>query len=385
MITKPGNLTNPASFIMLVLILVMLAGNASSQSDDAVLAAGDPPLTQLMAGKVIVLLDWALELKLSNAQEMQIRDTLVAGWKSKDQAEISGTLQIIELYEKIFRMGEDERNKARGPLKDLFLKSIRAEPDDALAQILLSAYQSVHSMTSKESSSASLPHSSAASGGRVGSDGITGVYRMLRPRAININSTVSESGYWIEYITFLPNGNVYWSLPPEGLLHFDAALTARSDPDDWGTYTIRNGAIHVLRGPSKTPYVITRDGERLNNPPSLGKGTFRPVPNVDGLRLEGTYRRDASEPALTFTADGKFRDGGVFRFFGTLVRPDGSHYQDDGIPGSGTYRIEQNTLELRYTDGRLKRHPFIAFPENIAKRPAVDRFILRREESFSRF
>jgi hypothetical protein len=208
---------------------------------------------------------------------------------------------------------------------------------------------------------------------------------MLPPRAININSSHPEAGYWIEYITFLPNGNVYWSLPPEGLLYFDPLLTSRWDPDDWGTYTIKNGEIHVLRGPSKQLYVITRNGERLNNPPSLGKGTFRPVPSADGLRLEGNYRRSESEPTLKFTADGRFSDGGVFRNFGTLVRPDGSHYQDDGVPGSGTYIIEQNTLELRYSDGRVKRHPFIAFPENLAKKPAVDRFILRREEGFNRF
>ena len=125
--------------------------------------------------------------------------------------------------------------------------------------------------------------------------------------------------------------------------------------------------------------------DRLNNPPSLGKGTFRPVPNADGLKLEGNYRRGESEPTITFTVDGRFRDGGIFRHFGTLVRPDGSFYQDDGIPGSGTYTIEQNTLELRYSDGRVKRHPFIAFPENLAKKPAVDSFILRREERLQRF
>ena len=89
--------------------------------------------------------------------------------------------------------------------------------------------------------------------------------------------------------------------------------------------------------------------------------------------------------SIAFTAGGSFRDGGVFRNFGSLVRPDGTPYQDDGVPGSGTYIIEQNTLELRYSDGRVKRHPFIVFPENLAKKPAVDSFILRREERFERY
>ncbi|HUR99770.1 MAG TPA: hypothetical protein VMZ26_17015, partial [Pyrinomonadaceae bacterium] len=270
-----------------------------------------------------------------------------------------------------------------GPLQAAILENLRNEPNDEMSQILMSAYEASRAKSGTRTGSA--PTQPPRDKMRVGGDGFTGVYRMVRPRALNINNPHSEPGFWIEYITFFPNGNAFWSLPPEGLLNFDAALTARSFANDWGTYTLQDGEIHVLRGPSKKLYVITRSGDRLNNPPSLGKGTFRPVPNADGLRLEGNYRRSASEPTLTFTANGQFRDGGVFRYFGTLVHPNGSFYQDDGVPGSGTYIIEQNTLELRYSDGRIKRHPFIAFPENLAKRPAVDSFILRREERFERY
>ena len=175
-------------------------------------------------------------------------------------------------------------------------------------------------------------------------------------------------------------------MPPEGLLYFDPAVAQKADPDDWGTYQIKNnGEIHILRGPTKELYVVTRNGERLNNPPSLGKGSFRPVPSADGLKLEGNYRRDQSEPTITFTKDGNFREGGIFRYFGTLARPNGTTYLDDGVGGSGTYLIEQNTLELRYSDGRVKRIPFIAFPENLAKKPALDSFILRREETMKRY
>ncbi len=132
----------------------------------------------------------------------------------------------------------------------------------------------------------------------------------------------------------------------------------------------------MLRGVDKTKYIITRSGERLNNPESLGKGSFRPVPALDGLRLEGNYRRHASEPTITFTKKGQFTDGGIFRFFGTLGRLDGSAYMDDGIGGSGTYLIEQNTLELKYSDGRIKRHVFIAFPQTLVDQPAVESFLL---------
>jgi hypothetical protein len=370
--------------IVFLLVVFLGVGIASAQ-DDVVLVQGNPPLTQLTVGKSIVLLEWALDLKLSPEDELKIKEVLIRAWQTNDREDIKGALEIVEIYEKIEKLSEQERNKARGPLQEVILKSLRAEPDDELARLLLSAYESSHSTNSKISAPSTNSNSSIKNKLRVGADGFTGIYRMLRPRALNINNNVSESGYYIEHITFLPSGHVYWALPPEGLLYFDPAVAQRAHPDDWGTYEIKNGEIQILRGPGKSRYLITRSGERLNNPPSLGKGSFRPVPSADGLKLEGNYRRHQTEPTITFRTDGTFRDGGVFRYFGTLERPDGTVYQDDGIGGSGTYIIEQNTLELRYSDGRVKRHPFIVFPENLSKKPAIDSFILRSEERMERY
>src|SRR5688572_9220472 len=373
--------------IMFLLIFSLGVGIASAQGepDDVVLVQGNPPLTQLTVGKSIVLLEWALDFKFSPEHELKVKQTLIRAWQTKNGEDINGALEIVKIYDKLAQLNETERNNARGALQEIILKSLRAQPDDELARLLLSAYESSHSTNSKITAPSTNSNSATKNKLRVGADGFTGIYRMLRPRAININNNVPESGYYIEHITFLPSGHVYWALPPEGLLYFDPAVAQRAHPDDWGTYEIKNGEIHILRGPGKSRYVITRSGERLNNPPSLGKGTFRPVPSADGWKLEGNYRRHQTEPTITFRTDGTFRDGGVFRHFGTLERPDGTVYQDDGIGGSGTYIIEQNTLELRYSDGRVKRHPFIVFPENLSRKPAIDSFILRSEERMERY
>ena len=375
----------PIMFLLVFFLGPFGIASAQGEGEDVVLVKGNPPLTQLTVGKSIVLLEWALDLKLSPEHELKIKEALIRAWQTNDREDIKGALEIVEIYEKVSKLSEEERNKARGPLQEVILKSMRAEPDDELARLLLSAYESSHSTNPRVTASSANSNSSTKNKLRVGADGFTGIYRMLRPRALNINNNVSESGYYIEHITFLPSGHVYWALPPEGLLYFDPVVAQRAHPDDWGTYEIKNGEIHILRGPGKSRYLITRSGERLNNPPSLGKGSFRPVPSADGLKLEGNYRRHQTEPTITFTTDGTFRDGGVFRYFGTLERPDGTVYQDDGIGGSGTYIIEQNTLELRYSDGRVKRHPFIVFPENLSKKPAVDSFILRSEERMERY
>lgn len=366
---------------------------AYSQEKDVVLAKGNPPLTELMVGKVVVLLDWTLDLKLSQEQQVKISEALIRAWERNDREDIEGALQLVETYDEVKRLNQTEQGKVKGKLKEIILQSIREDPNDELAQMLLQAYQAAHSKPSKKvpqsnSSSTQSNNSSTAAKGkmRVGADGFTGIYRMIRPRAWDINNKGMQSAYWIEYITFLPSGYVYWRLPREGLLYFDPKVAQKAYPDDWGTYEIKNnGEIHILRGPQKRKYVITRNGERLNNPPELGKGSFRPVPVADGLKLEGTYRRHSSDPTITFTADGRFRDEGAFRNFGDMARPDGTIYQDDGKGGSGTYLIEQYTLELRYSDGRIKRFPFLAFPENLAKKPALDSFILFFEDIMKRY
>ena len=372
----------PARLILLAVISFGAFNTATySQPKDAVLVPGNPPLTQSMVYKTIDFMEFTLDIELSPKHENMLKEILVRIWKTKSQDEIKSTLDIVDMHNKLMPLNQDQRNAMRDQMQGPMIANLREAPDDEMARILVSAYDVAHSTNSQ------TVVSSTSSMGRqqIGADGLKGIYRMLRPRTLDINNNVSESGYYIEHITFLPNGNVYWTLPPEGLLYFDAAVARRAYPDDWGTYEIKNGSIHIMRGPTKEPYIITRSGERLNNPPSLGKGSFRPVPSADGLRLEGNYRRDKSEPAISFTVDGGFRDGGVFRYFGDLARPDGSGYQDDGRGGSGTYIIEQNTLELRYSDGRVKRHAFMAFPENLAKKPALDYFILRAEETMQRY
>ena len=372
-----------SSLLLSAAFTAVLTFAVFAQPGNTVLAPGNPPLTQLMVDKSVALIKWSLQIPISNENKTKLQNLMVRAWETKNAGEIKSTLDIVNIHDKLMAMGESERNAARPTLQAAILENLKKDPSDEMSRILVTAFEEARRGGVRQPEAGSAT-SSRGSGIRVGHDGFTGIYRMIRPRAISINNTGYEPGYWIEYITFLPNGYVYWRLPPEGLLHFDPLVAQRAYPDDWGTYEIKNGEIHILRGPQRRPYVITRTGDRLNNPPSLGKGSFRPIPSADGLRLDGTYYRSETEPKITFTTDGRFQDGGILRFFGTAQRPDGSIYQDDGKGGSGTYVIEQNTLELKYSDGRIKRVPFIIFPENLAKKPAVDGFILRYEEQMKR-
>lgn len=375
-----------ASYLLLFAVSFgIVQTTAYSQDRDVVLAQGNPPLTQLMVDKTTGLLEWSLEIRLPAEHKSMLQKVLIRAWQTKNQGEIQSTLNIIDIHDKVVQMSEADRNNVRGRLQAAFLENLRNEPNDEMSRILVSAYEAAQTTNSKTAPQSNRSSTAAKSKLRVGADGFTGLYRMVRPRALDINSSVYQHGFQIEYITFLPGGQVFWRLPTEGLLYFDPAVAQKAYPDDWGTYEIKNGEIHVWRGPGKKLYIITRSGERLNNPPSLGRGAFRPVPTADGLKLDGKYRRYEHDPFITFTSDGNFRDEGAFRNFGDMARPDRTIYQDDGRGGSGNYLIEQNTLELRYSDGRVKRFPFIAFPENLAKKPALDSFILFSTDVMTRY
>jgi hypothetical protein len=371
-------------FIFLIFNLGVSQTTVHAQERDVVLVEGNPPLTQLMVDKGAGLLQWSLEIKLSSEQKSMLQTVMVRVWKEKNAKEMQSILEMVEIHDKVIRMSEAERNNVRGQLQAAILKNLRNDPDDEMSRMLVSAYDAARSANSKSTLPSNTSPTLTRSGLRVGADGFTGLYRMVRGRAADINSSIYQHGYQVEYITFLPDGHVFWRLPSEGLLYFDPSVAQKAYPDDWGTYEIKNGEIHVWRGPEKRLYVITRNGEKLNNPPSLGRGVFLPVPAADGLKLEGKYRRYEQDPFITFTADGNFRDEGAFRNFGDMARPDRRIYQDDGRGGTGTYLIEQNTLELRYSDGRVKRFPFIAFPDNLAKKPALDSFILFQTDVMTR-
>ena len=371
-------------FLIMLACAVAFAFPATAQDNSKVLVPGEPPLTQSMVDKSAALIQWALEISISPENKSKLQKILVRAWQTRNTSEMKSAIDIVEVHDSLMRMEPADRNARRPTMQASILENLRKDTDDEISRIILAAYDEARAKNVPPLASAPAPRREAKSSLRVGGDGFTGVYRMVRPRAISINNSGYEPGYWIEYITFFPDGHVYWTLPPEGLLYFDPVVAARAHPDDWGTYQIKNGEIHILRGSAQLPYVITRTGDRLNNPPSLGKGSFRPIPAADGLRLDGTYRRGTTEPNISFTTDGRFQDGGVFGYFGTAQRPDGSIYQDDGRGGIGTYFIEQNTLELKYSDGRVRRVPFIIFPEDLAKKPSVPSFILRREERMER-
>ena len=165
------------------------------------------------------------------------------------------------------------------------------------------------------------------------------------------------------YITFFPDGSVFWRLPGEGRDGFDAAASRKAFPDRWGTYRLVGDEVHLDGVERKTTIKARRDGDKIRmTDPTI---SFTPIPDCTGLKLDGAYRRAAGEPAIRFWPDGKFEDEAVLSVLGEIQKNDGCLERDDGKPGGGTYAIRDNTLHLSYADGRRKKIAFHVFPHEM--------------------
>lgn len=139
----------------------------------------------------------------------------------------------------------------------------------------------------------------------------------------------------------------------------------RRNPIGWGTYELSGDRGKIIFPPdqySKNP--IIWDLKEYSDNLSVRGDKYILLERCDGLRLQGTFRREGyqslypgSRQGITFTPDGQFADEGVFKAATVMVRqPVGNGYDfDDGAPGRGTYRIANYTIELAYSNRRTKR------------------------------
>jgi hypothetical protein len=355
---------NVLSSVLLFTLFFGFANVCVHSQEDAVIVQGNPPLTQSMVVKTLVLLEWSLDIRLADEQKAKIASAIIGYWKANNRTEMSTTLEAVKLVDGLSKASQAEQDKAKEIIHAEMLKGLRSDTNDEISQMVLHVYE-----TSRSGSLSTAPQmsdrSTAMKGNQVGADGFTGIYVGTR------NFSSSMSTVQLDYVTFLPGGHVYWTLPAEGLRYFDPRVAQRVHPDEWGTYEVVGREIRVLVG-NNLRYVFVKEEDHLKLQPHSGSSsvrTYSRLATADGLKLQGSYRRSETEPAITFSRDGKFRDDGIFRNFGTISRADGTIYQDDGRGGAGTYFIGQNTLELRYADGRVKRFTFTGLPGDLTQEP----------------
>lgn len=330
------------------------------------LVQGDPPLTQLMVDRVVDFFEWSLGVHLSAPQKEQVQRKLTNAWKVNDRSEIEGTGKILDLYMQLQSLTSEQLAQSRPEIREGLVKLLRDEKNDSVAKMLLSLYDS----SSKESSNVPSRTSTATSAPvKVGPGDLYGIYIATTKQLIapGPGSPVQYGLTWTpgrDWITFLPGGRVYARLPDEGLENFDYEAAIREHPPAQGSYVIAGNMVRVT-WPSGGGRVFKRtpDGELWED-----RTNYSPLPRATGLKLSGTWAVQWNEYSrqrtIRFSSDGRFAEQGLLNMINWEPR--------DKVAGSGTYRISNNTLELRYSDGRVLQINFYVFPEELKKpQPSV--------------
>lgn len=199
--------------------------------------------------------------------------------------------------------------------------------------------------------------------------GLDGIYIGYRTR----EATPFEATHF-EYLVFFPDGNAIRFLPEEGLDHFDFKSAVRTSRAYCGRYRVGGTDVSITWGDNNTERAVGSAREL-----TIGGDRYFPVSKADGLSLDGAYRREGQDlagHAIRFGPDGRFSENGML----PLVAYSGT----DQSAGRGTYRIGNNTVTLRYDDGRTVSLSFFVWPNDPGARPAaihVNTYRLVRDRS----
>ena len=202
------------------------------------------------------------------------------------------------------------------------------------------------------------------------SGGLKGLYTSYRLSAGDAALGTFRLSAGIVYLAFFPDGNVIRYLPKEGLENFDLRSAVRTSRESCGRYKIDGDQITIAWADNST-YTGVRDGTKLlmhdnvsqgfnGNYDSLG---YEAAANSDGLTLGAAYHPDRADPRarIAFAPNGSFAENGAL-----------SAVNMSASPGTGSYRIKDNTLTLSYGDGRvIKLSFFVSASEERSQQPSM--------------
>lgn len=190
---------------------------------------------------------------------------------------------------------------------------------------------------------------------------LTGIWAMPGQRATGLQGNPSEPV--MRYLTFFPDGRVIRQMPPEGLLNFRMDHWQQYYTHDCGTWAINGDSVDIRLGrPGNEPEVIwlILKGDTLEDRGVIYRRISGTPPQLEGrwLRQGWEGREKRFQLGITLNKDGTFKDEG----FGATMRFTwwcGSDFllrdmEAGAKPGQGKWRIEKNTLELIYNDGRKR-------------------------------
>lgn len=133
-------------YSLALLGLLVAVGPAVVQAADepTVVAPGDPPLTREGIQRFTNLMEWLLDVPLTELQKQRIDESLRQSWADGDKEDIQSYVAVLALEAQTAALSPEERRLLREQAQPDVLKELRAQTDDEGARWLLEIYDAGH-------------------------------------------------------------------------------------------------------------------------------------------------------------------------------------------------------------------------------------------------
>ena len=138
-----------ADLLFWALALTAIVGTAGAQTPGrvdpaAVLAPGDPALTEGMVDRLTGFFEWVLQAPVTAQQRTELRDMLVESWTQGNQADMAGMAEILDIEAQVAAHPPAERDLLREQIQPALLAELSKQPEDEGARWVLGVYQAAH-------------------------------------------------------------------------------------------------------------------------------------------------------------------------------------------------------------------------------------------------
>ena len=135
---------------LLLLSARVIFGQGSRSNSKAVLAPGEPPLTEEMVSKLETVYEFILDIKFGSSQRERFRQGIVAYWVKGNQDGIKNSLTNLGYYGH-----QDELESLRNSSQAVIVESLRrdiGDSNDPVSAVLIEAFDEAHADRRDETS-----------------------------------------------------------------------------------------------------------------------------------------------------------------------------------------------------------------------------------------
>lgn len=125
-----------------VLVFLFLTFAAAAFGQDAVLARGNPALTENMVRRLGSVYETLLDIRLNAAQSARLRQGVVRYWTERDEDGINTTITNVKYYDSPAELSELRRSSQPAIVEGL--RRDAADTGDQVSAVLVEAYDQAH-------------------------------------------------------------------------------------------------------------------------------------------------------------------------------------------------------------------------------------------------